>query len=489
MVGRRGRRLACTIMGTLSLVVSSGSLTMAHAEDVDEADCTLLRDPLYSSVRPASETQLVTPWLREADRAAARYAYTEDQGVIFRAAVNLADGPESLKPVHRLANYQAADFRYSLDPAEIQSAVAAGYVDQGPRFSASDAEAGCLTAVKQHVKDGKHRLAVTASEQARLVDAGWTYDRVSFYAVPADGLPVGPAEPDDGDKTFSFAVVPDTQQEVLRANDSRFLSRTTWLATQESTLDLRWVTHSGDVVNWDTPDHSQYAVADRAMEPLRQANIPYSLAVGNHDTAAVCPGGAACDPSRTRSLFRDTRTFNSYFSSDEFGLVGAYEAGKVDNGYVTYSAGGLDWMVLRLEMWPRAGAVAWAKKVVVEHPRHNVIVVTHNYLDGNGRIQQGAQYGDTSPQALYDQFISQHSNIRMVFSGHVGTTAHRVDTGVHGNKIYSFLQTIHSTLTNPVRLVEVDIEGRTMKTWIYSPYTRQSYPEWTRTFSDINWVD
>lgn len=485
MLVREVRLFACALLGSLSLALVALGATPAHAEE-DAEDCSAFNDPIYSRVRPSTETQLVTPWLREADGAAARYGYTEDQSVLARVSIEDSD---TLTPVHRLwSRAGRGDFRYTTDVSEIQSAEAEGYTDHGPSFSASVADAPCLDPVKQYLKDGKHRLAASAGEQAELVDAGWSFDRVAFYAAPADAAaPDEPATTDD-DGIFSFAVMPDTQQEVLRANDSRFLNRTTWLARQKSALDLRWVTHSGDVVNWDTPDHSQYAVADRAMGPLEQANIPFSLAVGNHDTAAVCPGGAACDPRRTRALFRDTRTFNSYFTDEELDVDGAFEVGKVDNAYSTYAAGGLNWMVLRLEMWPRASAVAWAKEVVAEHPRHNVVVITHDYLGPNGQLDQSTGYGDLSPQELFDQFISQERNIRMVFSGHVGTTANRVDTGVHGNKIYSFLQTIHSTTTNPVRLVEVDAEHETIKTWVYSPYTRQTYPEWTRTLANVDWV-
>ena len=58
------------------------------------------------------------------------------------------------------------------------------------------------------------------------------------------------------DTTFTFAAMPDTQQEVLRSSDTRFINRTKWLVNQKAALDLRFVTHSGDVVNWDTPSTS-----------------------------------------------------------------------------------------------------------------------------------------------------------------------------------------------------------------------------------------
>ena len=57
--------------------------------------------------------------------------------------------------------------------------------------------------------------------------------------------------------------------------------------------------HTGDIVNWDTPDHPSTRPPRDAFVPLEEAGIPYSLSVGNHDTAAVCPGGSACDPART----------------------------------------------------------------------------------------------------------------------------------------------------------------------------------------------
>ena len=254
--------------------------------------------------------------------------------------------------------------------------------------------------------------------------------------------------------------MPDTQQEVLRSSDTRFINRTKWLVNQKSALDLRFATQSGDLVNWDTPEHDQYEVASAGMKPLEAADIPYTIAIGNHDTMATGVGGGARDARMTRIYQRDTRTFNSYFNASRYTKVGgAFESGKVDNIYSLYEAGGVKWMVLVLELWPRKAVVDWAKDAVAGHPDHNVIMVTHDYLDGAGGLGQSAGYGDTSPQYLWDNLISQYPNIKMTFSGHVGWATDRVYTGKNGNKIYSFLTTIHSTTTNPVRLLTVDTAG------------------------------
>ena len=65
-----------------------------------------------------------------------------------------------------------------------------------------------------------------------------------------------------------------------------------------------------------------------------------------------------------------------------------------------------------------------------------------------------------SPQYLWNHLVSQYPNVKMVFSGHVGAAASRTDTGVHGNTVYSFLQTFHDKQSNPVRLLNIDPAGR-----------------------------
>jgi len=291
------------------------------------------------------------------------------------------------------------------------------------------------------------------------------------------------------DPTFTFAVLPDTQLETKVAGDPRFRNRTTWLVNNRTALDLRFALHSGDLVDWDTADHAQNQVAAGAMKVLQDAGLHYSIAPGNHDTAAVCPGGAACDATRTKTLVRDTKTFNAYNTTATFGAVSeVFEAGKVDNAFSTYSAGGLQWGVLNLELWPRTTVIDWARRVVAAHPKHNIIVVTHSYLNDDGTISTSPGYGQNSPQYLFDRLISQYPNVKFVFSGHTGVEAARQDTGVNGNRIYSFLGAFHDGTTNPVRLVEVDTAANTISSRIYAPYTNTSYPQYDHQITGVSWA-
>ena len=166
---------------------------------------------------------------------------------------------------------------------------------------------------------------------------------------------------------FTFAVMPDTQQEVSPTSD-RTIREPVTVAAIHPTGDRHPVRRCtlGDIVNWDTDNHDQYVRARDALAPLNGV-VPYMLAPGNHDTAAVGPGGSAADPARSDVLVRDTSSFNSYLAPG-VRANGRFEAGKTDNSYATVSAGGYNWLVLTLELWPRPEAVNWARSVVASHP-------------------------------------------------------------------------------------------------------------------------
>lgn len=286
-------------------------------------------------------------------------------------------------------------------------------------------------------------------------------------------VPTGPvAQPlaaDDSDHTFGIAVLPDTQRETHTAKDRRLEQRSEYLAAHQKSWDLRFALHVGDVVDWDTSDHGMYHNAASSLLPL-EASMPWATAVGNHDTAAVCPGGSACPGTPTSRSVRDTEVFNTYFPSNRFSaLQGEFETGKIDNAYHTFRAGGVEWLVLNLELWPRMSVISWANNVVKAHPDKNVIILTHSYLTAAGKISSSnGGYGATSPKYLFDHLVKRYPNIKFVFSGHVGKAKTRTDKGVKGNKIVSYLQCFHSDDSNPVRTLSI--------------HTRTG-----RVYSDIHW--
>ncbi|OGV36288.1 MAG: hypothetical protein A2X48_13240 [Lentisphaerae bacterium GWF2_49_21] len=289
---------------------------------------------------------------------------------------------------------------------------------------------------------------------------------------------------------FTIAVIPDSQQEILNDKDTRLKNRMQWLADNKKDLNLKMVLHVGDMMNWDTPDHAQYERNSKGFEILDKAGIPYALALGNHDTAATKEGGSAA-PGNVNTNLRNTSTFDTYFPTTRFkALEGVFEKGKVGNSCHTFKAGGLDWLVISLELWARTEEVEWAKKVVEDHPRHNIIIVTHSFLNGGSAIEKSnGGYGNNSPQFIFDNLVKKYGNIRLVFCGHVGGHGYRTDKGGNGNTIYEFVQCYHDNATNPVRLFEIDTKNGSINTWVYCPsISKEKDDKSSFTVKDVSWV-
>ncbi len=464
------------IDGAVAAAVPGPAADTAAAADA----CTAMSTPVLQAVNPQSQVSLVTKFPSEVRSAAANWGFTEDKGVIFQAAAQPAPG---LVPVYRLYHPVTGDFLWILTEAGRDRAVQLyGYELSQTDFYVSPTPVECAVPVYRYLQGDRHRLAVTTAERHALEATGWINEGAKFWATASGTAPTDPGTPppvDGGDSVFTIAVIPDTQYDVM--GSTRLTNRAEWLVENREELDLRFVMHTGDVVDYDTPDHWLYENASRSLKVLDDAGIPTALTIGNHDTAAVGVGGSAKPGGNAKVDVRDTRTFNTYFPASRYDPEGVFEAGKVDNNYQLFSAGGEQWMILTLELWPRTQVVEWARGVVASHPDHNVIVQTHSFLNADGSIYTNHDYGATSPMYLFNRLISQYPNIKMTFSGHVGQASSRADRTVAGTKVASFLGAFHTLSSNPIRLVEIDTEAGTISTRFYGPLNAATWPHWDRS--------
>jgi hypothetical protein len=107
---------------------------------------------------------------------------------------------------------------------------------------------------------------------------------------------------------------------------------------------------------------------------------------------------------------------------------------------------------------------------VASHPHHNVILLTHAFLDASGRIaEDNGGYGATTSRLLWES-LDDYPNLVMTFSGHVGQAASTSETADDGHKVATFLQAMHAPTTNPVRLVSVDTAAGTLTTEVRSSW-------------------
>ena len=290
---------------------------------------------------------------------------------------------------------------------------------------------------------------------------------------------------------FVIPILPDTQNEIS-GNQAMFTSQMNWIANNRTLLNIPIVLHVGDIINWQTPDQIMWKTASKGFSILDSARIPYALTLGNHDCAAVKVGGSAA-PGDVHANLRDTREFNAFFPVSRFtAQKGRYEKKKSDNAWYTFKAGGAKWLVLTLEFCSRQGPVDWANKVISNNPNYNVIIVTHYHLTSKGIIcQNNAGYGDLSPQAIYDQMIKIHSNVRLVVSGHVDSSAWRDDVGTNDNHIYQLLQDYQGENSGDgyIRLLEIDTKEGTISARMYSPYLNKTKNDASQfSFSKVNFV-
>jgi len=477
--------------------------------------CSSLDKPIYQVINPTNGANLLTPRNDEATQAKTS-GFTQSNGTPFYASVDVAKAKsDGLVPAYRMYRTDNSanggppgDFIWIINPAEVESAKAFGYVVQDATpvyvspFYVSPSPRPCTQPVYRfrNWKTSVHRFAVGQADLDFLRDPanGWESEGVMFHAG------VGPT-------VFSMAIMPDTQNEVSFQSvvqNNLFGNRTDYLVTNKDALNLRFVLHSGDVSNWGENDDTQkfsdgktqFQRASDAMRSVEAAGIPYVLSFGNHDTKAVCPGGAGCQNANPDAGLRQSPEFNKYFANRFGNPTSPYLEKRyvsyctaaasvpqsnplcnISNGYTLFEAGGLNWMVLSLELWPRTQVLNWAKDVIGRHKNYNVIVVTHSYLGSDGNVLAGfndGPYGtpgkvdEHSPKELFDTVISKYSNVRFVFSGHAGMAASGVQTGDSGNRIASYLECFHAQ-TNPVRILQIDATGNTATSYVYAPLAKQ----------------
>ena len=166
---------------------------------------------------------------------------------------------------------------------------------------------------------------------------------------------------------FTIIMLPDTQKYVLSsATAPIFMKQTQWIVDQRDAMNIVFVTHVGDVCdNYDSV--SQHIYAAQSLS-LLDGVVPYGVLPGNHD--------------QPTTLYNSYWPYSLYESESWFG--GHYPANGNDNSFQSFSAGGMDFLILHLQFNPDANVIAWADSVLKNHPNHKAIISTHGFLNVDG---------------------------------------------------------------------------------------------------------
>jgi hypothetical protein len=119
-----------------------------------------------------------------------------------------------------------------------------------------------------------------------------------------------------------------------------YAQQTQWVASKTFDLDIRYVSHYGDVVNHGD-DLVEWANADVAMTTLDVLGIPYGVTAGNHDITPSAVAGSSYIPANFRTCFGAQRFAGNH------GYRGDSPSGM--SSYQLFDAHGVQFLALHFE--------------------------------------------------------------------------------------------------------------------------------------------
>ena len=229
---------------------------------------------------------------------------------------------------------------------------------------------------------------------------------------------------------------------ALGWNNNKFMPQVQWLATNAANLQLKFVAQVGDLVNGrykttlsPTVGKTEWTMVKEAMDLLATANVPWGVALGNHDMDNWCwtdgtadrpPGGctvtgiAGSWPNNRAATYFNAQFPYSYFDGMT-STFGTMEANKSDNMYHritvnTATKGTKNFLIIALKWDPTTLDFDWATKIINTYPTDKVILMLHSYNTSLGTPSTSSN-GGTHDDA-WTKLVSTNPRILLVLSGH-----------------------------------------------------------------------
>lgn len=233
---------------------------------------------------------------------------------------------------------------------------------------------------------------------------------------------------------------------------------TNWIANQKEAMNIKYVFHTGDLVDKSYQEY-EWENADKSMEILDQASVPYGVLAGNHDV---------------NHKDEDYTKYGQYFGESRF-MGKDYYGGSYKNNrghYDLISEKGNDFIMLYMGWGVNEEDMKWLNEVLAKYPERKAILNFHEYL---------LVSGNRSPigEEIYKKVVVPNKNVIAVLSGHYHDAETLVDQiddnndGTPDRKVYQMLADYQGGPEGGqgfMRLLEVNpVENKIyMKT--YSPY-------------------
>lgn len=255
-----------------------------------------------------------------------------------------------------------------------------------------------------------------------------------------------------------------------------FFAQTSWLAKNAAVLQVPMVVHLGDVVQ-NAGALTQWQVASGAMRVLEEGGVPYSIMSGDRDIhGAVTPDDQRSFRDRFKDHFGPQRAAwqSTYGGSDPLGL----------SQYHLFSVYGQPFLLLALDWSPSKATLAWAQRVIDEHPHIPVILASHNILYRRGsEPPRLSRKGNDSGPLLWEKLIRRNDQIFLTLSAHVeGSARARMlnDKGHSVDMVMVDYQDEYLGGNGLLQLLELDLGRNRIDALSLSPWVlwkRQVYPQ------------
>lgn len=256
-------------------------------------------------------------------------------------------------------------------------------------------------------------------------------------------------------KSYTWILLPDPQSyHKFGRNQSIFTGMIDWIKDQQKNLNIQMVLCTGDLVeqnfilkpdsvNGNQTSLEQWQSVSDAFNKLNNF-LPYILCTGNHDYGLK---SAENRYSQFNSYFPPQGNPKTYALLKEMAVNGQGVKTLENACYEWKPVFGKPFLIFSLEFAPRTEILEWAKKVAEkqQYKEHIGIVLTHSYLQTPGQriIKENYEVKDANyGEAIWDKFVKQCSNIRFVFSGHIGESdehkdqvGFRTDSNIFNKKV------------------------------------------------------
>ena len=271
---------------------------------------------------------------------------------------------------------------------------------------------------------------------------------------------------------YSFAVFGDTQK-VTENLPNQLTDMYSWVAQNKENKNIVYSLGLGDITDdngknkyskdengkWVIDAAGAYNEWDVFYEAISKLEgvIPYSVVRGNHDTVNNF-NASVVNLSSFTAQFDGTN--GGKYTDTEGPDPKSGEAVSYANTWHTLSVNGTNYLFLNLDWGITDVVIDWASRIISQEKfaDYKVIISTHCYLSADGTTNDA---GDLTPPSkwssatlplndgddIWNKFISKHSNIEFVLSGHI--TSNEVLLSKTNSTVNGVPYTVMEMLINP----------------------------------------